>query len=110
MDVVFDTAGGGTLKRSWNVLKQQGRMVTIAASEEAVADQRVKNAFLIVEPNRRQLTEIAGLLDAYRLLPFVAAAVPLSQAPMAYAGTVRKLGAGKVVVVVATGEGFAPAH
>jgi hypothetical protein len=39
-------------------------MVTIAASEETASDDRAKKAFFIVEPNPKQLTEIAGLLDA----------------------------------------------
>ena len=77
-------------------------MVTIAASEETATDERTKKAFFIVEPNQKQLTEIAGLLDARRLRAFVAAAVPLSQAAQAYAGRIQKRGAGKVVVVVAT--------
>jgi NADPH:quinone reductase-like Zn-dependent oxidoreductase len=101
LDVVLDTVGGETLKRSWNVLNPLGRMVTIAASEEAAADDRVKKAFFIVEPSQKQLTEIGGLLDARKLRAFVAAAVPLSQAAEAYAGTIRKRGVGKLVVVVA---------
>ena len=31
LDVVFDTVGGKTLKRSWSLLNPRGRMVTIAA-------------------------------------------------------------------------------
>jgi NADPH:quinone reductase-like Zn-dependent oxidoreductase len=102
MDVVFDTVGGETLERSWNVLRPVGRMVTIAASEEIATDDRVKKAFFIVEPNQKQLTEIGGLLDAKRLRAFVAAAVPLSRAAEAYTGSIQKRGVGKVVVVVAT--------
>ena len=101
LDVVFDTVGGETLGRSWSLLKPLGRMVTIAASEETTTDDRTKQAFFIVEPNRQQLTEISGLLDAQRLRAFVAATVPLSQAEEAYSGRVQKLGAGKVVVVIA---------
>jgi len=33
VDVVFDTVGGETLKRSWRLLKPGGRMVTIAAKQ-----------------------------------------------------------------------------
>jgi len=55
VDVVFDSVGGDTLERSWSVLKSGGRMVTIAADSEAATDQRVKDAFFIVEPNQKQL-------------------------------------------------------
>jgi NADPH:quinone reductase-like Zn-dependent oxidoreductase len=58
MDVVFDTVGGETLQRSWGVLKPGGRMITIAADSEATTDDRVKQAFFIVEPNREQLSRI----------------------------------------------------
>ncbi len=32
VDVVFDTVGGETLDRSWNMLKAGGRLVTIASA------------------------------------------------------------------------------
>src|SRR5215510_10216202 len=53
MDVVFDTVGGDTLQRSWGVLKPGGRMITIAADSETTTDNRVKQAFFIVEPHWR---------------------------------------------------------
>jgi NADPH:quinone reductase-like Zn-dependent oxidoreductase len=51
VDVVFDTVGGETLERSWNILKPLGRLVTVAASGETAGDERAKKAFFIVEPN-----------------------------------------------------------
>jgi len=45
-DVVFDTVGGQTLARSWGVLNDGGRMITIAASAEQTREQRVREAFL----------------------------------------------------------------
>jgi NADPH:quinone reductase-like Zn-dependent oxidoreductase len=101
VDVVFDTVGGETLQRSWAVLKPGGRMVTIAANVEAATEQRVKDAFFIVEPNREELIEVGRLLDAGTLKTFVNAAVPFEQAPAAYAdGVQQKLGYGKVVLSI----------
>src|SRR5437763_2813242 len=57
MDVVFDTVGGKTLERSWGVLKSNGRLVTVATQSESSTDQRVRDAFFIMEPNRAQLVE-----------------------------------------------------
>ena len=88
MDVVFDTVGGETLKRSWSVLKPQGRMITIASAEENAADPQSKEAFFIVEPSRKQLTLIANLLDTAELATVVDSVVPLSRAPEAYADAV----------------------
>jgi NADPH:quinone reductase-like Zn-dependent oxidoreductase len=101
VDIVFDAVGGETLDRSWNVLKPGGRMVTIAADSEGTADQRVKDAFFIVEPNQKQLLEVAKLLDAGTLKAFVNAVVPLDEATVAYSRAVRaERGFGKVVIAV----------
>src|SRR5262249_41426288 len=101
-DVVFDTVGGDTLQRSWAVLKSGGRMITIAADSETTTDDRVKQAFFIVEPNHAQLTRIGDLLEAGDLHLVVDAVLPLSQASAAYAGEVsQRRGRGKLVVAVA---------
>ena len=99
MDVVFDTVGGETLRRSWGVLTPRGRMITIAAAEEAATDDRVKQAFFIVEPNREQLARIGSLLDEGHLQPVVDAVLPLSEASSAYTGQAgQRQGRGKMVV------------
>ena len=106
MDVVFDTVGGETLQRSWGVLKPGGRMITIAADAETTTNDRVKQAFFIVEPNHEQLARIGDLLEAGDLHPVVDAVLPLSQASAAFTGEVRqRQGRGKLVVAVAAQEG-----
>src|SRR5262247_445379 len=101
IDVVFDTVGGETLQRSWGVLKPGGRMITIAAENEATADDRVKQAFFIVEPNHEQLTRIGKLLETRRLQTVVDGVLPLAQASAAYTGEVKeRRGRGKLVIAV----------
>ncbi len=101
VDVVFDCVGGETLMRSWSVLRPGGRIVTIAASSEAPADPRVKDAFFIVEPNQKQLVEIGEMLNTGNLRVFVDMEIPLSDAPAAYSQKLaRRLGYGKTVVVL----------
>jgi len=101
VDIVFDGVGGETLERSWSVLKPGGRMVTIAADSEGTTDQRVQEAFFIVEPNQKQLRELAKLLDAGKLKTFVSAVVPIEEASVAYSGAVRdNRGYGKVVIAI----------
>ena len=80
IDVVFDTVGGDTLRRSWDVLKPGGRMVTIAADSENTRDEREQQAFFIVEPNRQQLIEISRRLDAGELQAVVDSILPFPQA------------------------------
>jgi NADPH:quinone reductase-like Zn-dependent oxidoreductase len=101
VDIVFDAVGGETLHRSWAVLKAGGRIVTIAADSEGTANQRVKDAFFIVQPNQIQLREIAKLLDAGTLKAFASAIVSLGDASAAYSGAVRdKRSYGKVVIAI----------
>lgn len=106
IDIVFDAVGGETLDRSWSVLNSGGRLVTIAASSEVPTDQHVKEAFFIVEPNQKQLIEVARLLDAGTLKAFVSAVVPLEKAAVAYSREIQqKLPYGKVVVAVPAQSG-----
>ena len=100
IDVVFDTVGGDTLRRSWGVLKSGGRMVTIAADSENTRDEREQQAFFIVEPNRQQLIEISRLLDGGELQAVVDGVLPFAQASNAYTGAVQKKGRGKLVVML----------
>jgi NADPH:quinone reductase-like Zn-dependent oxidoreductase len=78
------------------VVRLGGRMVTTADAEHT-REQRVKDAFSIVEPNREQLTRISRMIDAGELRVFVGAAFPLQETSQAYA---RKPVRGKVVLVV----------
>jgi NADPH:quinone reductase-like Zn-dependent oxidoreductase len=107
-DVVFDVVGGSTLERSWTLLKPGGRMITIAAQSEGQTEERVKQAFFIVEPNQQQLIEIGELLNSGRLQTVVDTVVPFSHASDAYTGKLAtKRGRGKVVVQI--GQTLSPA-
>ncbi len=100
MDVVFDGVGGETLGRSWGVLKPNGRMVTIAASEEGTSDARVKDAFFIVVPDQKQLYLVGEMLGSGSLRTGVDTVVPWDKAPEAYLSAVPRRGRGKVVIDV----------
>lgn len=103
VDVVFDAIGGETLRKSWNLLKPGGRVVTIAANSEGTKDERIEKAFFIVEPNHQQLVEIARLIDTGDLQCFVDATVPLADASNAYCGKLmERKGRGKVVLSIST--------
>jgi NADPH:quinone reductase-like Zn-dependent oxidoreductase len=101
VDVVFDTVGGDTFDRSFRILKPGGRIVTIVSAAEESKDPRVQAAFFIVEPNRKQLADIASLLDDGQVRSVVDSVVPLSEAPDVYTGKHRRQGRGKVVVAIA---------
>src|SRR4030095_13148422 len=80
VDVVFDTVGGHPPARRGGVRGLGATMLTPAADAEHTREQRVKDAFFIVEPNREQLTRISRMIDAGKLRVFVGAAFPLQEA------------------------------
>jgi NADPH:quinone reductase-like Zn-dependent oxidoreductase len=84
VDVVLDTVGGDTRDRSWGVLRTGGRLVTIAADAEGSKEQRVRDAFFIVEPNRNQLMDISRLIDTAVIRPVVGGVFSMESVRQAY--------------------------
>src|SRR5215469_3624513 len=88
VDVIFDTVGGETLDRSWDLLKPSGRLVTIAAEVESSTDPREKSAYFIVEQDGEQLASLGKLFDSGELKAFVKAELPMEEADRAYSGSI----------------------
>jgi len=99
-DVVLDTVGGDALERSWRVLKPGGKLVTVATQSEEIAQQRVRDAFMLVQADGEQLAEIANLIDAGKLRVFVADVFPFYKAREAYARAQQGKLRGKVALSV----------
>jgi NADPH:quinone reductase-like Zn-dependent oxidoreductase len=102
LDVVFDGVGGDTLQRSWDVLKKNGKLVTIAAPSEGAVEPRVRDAFMLVRADGTQLKYIADLIDNQELSVFVEASFPLAQARAAFARARQGKMRGKIALVVAS--------
>ena len=82
VDVVFDTMGGDTQRRSWNTLRKGGVLVSIVNPpnpQEADAHS-VRQTFAMVQPNAAQLTELARLVDTDKLRAIVDTVLPLAEA------------------------------
>ena len=101
-DVVLDTVGGDTLKRSWGVLRRGGVLVTIVASPPAdkAARYGVRGVFFIVKPSRAQLIEIGRLIDRGKLRPIIKATFPLEEARQAFERGAGRHNRGKIVLQV----------
>ncbi len=103
VDLVFDTVGGDTLERSWQVVKPGGVLVSVVSPrpsfEEAKA-HRVRPVWFVVEPNREQLIQIGALIDAGQVRPIIETVLPLSQASQAYEQGARGHTRGKIVLRV----------
>jgi NADPH:quinone reductase-like Zn-dependent oxidoreductase len=102
-DLVFDTVGGETWERSWDVLGPRGRLVSVATprppERDAVADGR-RAIWFIVEFDREQLLEIGRLIDAGVMRPIVSAVLPLERGLDVYGPARPRGGPGKVVLLV----------
>jgi NADPH:quinone reductase-like Zn-dependent oxidoreductase len=99
VDLVFDTAGGERLAGSAGVLREGGRLVSVA--EEPPQATGVTSVYFVVEPNRSQLTKLAGLLDGGWPPPAIDSVFALADAASAFERSLASDKHGKVVLEVA---------
>jgi NADPH:quinone reductase-like Zn-dependent oxidoreductase len=95
VDLVFDTAGGELLERSPAVLREGGRLMTVAEEPSG------EGVYFIVEPDREQLVEIGRLADAGELRSLVDSVFPLAEARAAFERSMQPGKRGKVVLRIA---------
>jgi NADPH:quinone reductase-like Zn-dependent oxidoreductase len=114
VDLVFDTRGGDTLRRSWSVVKPGGVLVSIVSPPpppEEVQGHAGRFVWFVVEPNRAELVQISALIDAGQLRPIIDTVFPLAQARQAYEQATRGHTRGKIVLrVVDDGPGQGSDH
>ena len=103
VDVVFDTIGGDTQERSWQVLKPGGILVSVIGPppEATAAAHGVRCAFVFIQPSGPQLTQIAQLIDQGQMKPILHAVLPLSEARQAQVISQGGHTRGKLVLHVA---------
>jgi NADPH:quinone reductase-like Zn-dependent oxidoreductase len=106
VDVVFDAVGGETLERSWPLVANGGRVVTVATQSKGASAQRASDAFMMVRPEGSQLAQIARVIDAGELRSCVGTIFPLAAARLAYARAAHGFRRGKIVLRVT--ESYAP--
>ena len=93
---MFDTVGGERFARSAAVLRDGGRMVSIAAPPPDGIDAD----YFVVEPNRDQLVELTRLADNGELRPEIDSVFPLEDARAAFERSMAGGKRGKVVLRV----------
>jgi NADPH:quinone reductase-like Zn-dependent oxidoreductase len=97
VDLVFDTVGGDTQERSWQVLRPGGRLVSIVAPPDATKEG---GRFFVVEPDRSGLEELSRLVADGELIPPVDRVFPLAETAQAYAALEQGHRRGKIVLHV----------
>lgn len=103
VDLVFDTVGGDRLDGSPSVIRPDGRLVSVAAepSQKRATARGITALYFVVEPNRKQLVELAELIDQGRIQPAIDKVFPLSNAREAFERSLSAHRAGKIVLRVA---------
>jgi NADPH:quinone reductase-like Zn-dependent oxidoreductase len=96
VDLVFDTVGGERLVGSPGVLREGGRLVSVA--EEPPQATGIKSVYFVVEPNHEQLARIAVLLDGGWPPPAIDSVFALEDAASAFGRTMAADKRGKVVL------------
>jgi NADPH:quinone reductase-like Zn-dependent oxidoreductase len=107
VDLVIDTIGGETLERSWKVLRPGGMLITLPGPipNDTTRRNDVRAIFIIVEPNRYELTELARLIDAGELRPIISRVLPLDKAREAFELGRSTHAPGKIILNVAAQSG-----
>jgi NADPH:quinone reductase-like Zn-dependent oxidoreductase len=102
LDVVVDTVGGEMPERSWQVLRPDGILVSIAArlSPEAGQAHGVR-AMSAGRAATEKLSQISELLESKQIAPVVGALFPLAEARRAHELSQTRHGRGRIVLLTA---------
>jgi len=102
IDLVIDLIGGETQRRSWQVIKPGGTIVSTLEQPDAgeAAKHQARTAVFMARPNRPVLTEIARLIDAGKVKVVVQKTYELDEAAKAQDELEHKHSVGKRVLVV----------
>ena len=102
IDLVLDLVGGETPKRSWEVLKDRGTIVSTLAqpSVVAAAGHHAYGRTFMTRPNAQQLSEIGRLIDVHLVTVIVSKTLPLDAARQAHDQLEHEHSHGKLVLTV----------
>ncbi|MFC2947104.1 NADP-dependent oxidoreductase [Virgibacillus sediminis] len=101
-DIVVDTLGGEAQQKSFSVLKEGGKLVSIVEppEETAGAAKRIKSGFHWLEPDGRQLAEIAALMVTGEVKSHVGHKFPLTEEGVKEAHKLSESGHAKGKIVI----------
>jgi NADPH:quinone reductase-like Zn-dependent oxidoreductase len=100
VDLVFDTMGGETLARSVDVLREGGRVVSVAEEPPAAVSERAEATYFVVQPSREELIQLARLVDEGTVRALIDSVFPLSDARGAFERVMMPGKRGKVVLQI----------
>ncbi|PJZ68862.1 zinc-binding oxidoreductase [Leptospira perolatii] len=99
VDIVLDFVGGETFTESLGCIRPGGSIVSILVNTPAT-NLNLQSAYIFVEPNVKQLSELAQLIDEGKLKVHVSEVFSLSEAAKAHEKISRLHTRGKIVLKV----------
>lgn len=104
LDVVFDTVGAGTAKKSIPTLKEGGRLVTIVEYRDEelpglAAEHELEYHGVLVKPSADDLFEIVKLIADHKFKVELAAVLPMEAADKAHELIETGRTTGKIVLI-----------
>lgn len=104
VDLVLDLLGGETQKRSFGVLKKNGRLVSTVQppSQDEAKNHGVRATFFSMKPSSAGLIRLAELIDSGDLKVIVSQVIPLRDAPRAWTESKSGHVRGKIALEVST--------
>lgn len=102
IDVVFDTIGGQSLIASYQVLKPNGRLVSLLEQPKEDLEKKygVKASYVFVSPNGSELQQIADLITSGKVKPPEIIQMPLENAAEAQEQNKEGHTKGKIVLKI----------
>ena len=102
VDVVLDAMGGETLERSWKTLKSGGTLVSILGppDEDKAAELGLRGIGVFVQPDAKQLVDIAKLIDTGHVKPVVTEVMSMADVAKAHEMSETEHVRGKIVLEV----------
>ena len=102
VDVVFDCVGGDVLKKSVEIVRKGGRLISIVDSldEGSLGRADIRFEFVFVAPNSKELSELGQMVEKGRLKVHLEEVLPLEAAAKAHELSESRHTRGKIVLVV----------
>ena len=101
IDLVFDSIGGETQKKSWGIIKKGGTLVSTVGADpkEAEAHGVIAKSFML-NSNGARLQQMAGLVDEGKLKVIIEKEFPLTEIKAAHELSEGGHSVGKIIVTV----------
>lgn len=100
VDLVYACAGGDTLKKGYDCVRKNGRLITIVerGDEQLAKEKEIQLDYVFIEPNTKQLDHLCTLIESNQLRVPLTATYPLEAVQKAHEQIETAHTRGKIVL------------